>query len=101
VRRLSGTHTLRPAVPGGFTLDDFTVDEDTVDEDTATVTCPNGLTAHITRARKVTFGARCRDCPFRVRCTTSARGRKLTLHEHDRLQRAHRQHRRPRLLLAG
>jgi hypothetical protein len=26
---------------------------------------------------------------------TSARGRKLTLHEYDRLQRAHRQHRRP------
>lgn len=77
---------LRPAVPGGFTLDDFTVDEDT-----ATVTCPNGLTARITGTRKVTFGARCRNCPLRTRCTTSARGRKLTLHEHDRLQRAHRQ----------
>jgi hypothetical protein len=77
---------LRPAVAGGFTLDDFTVDEDT-----ATVTCPNGLTARITRTRKVTFGARCRDCPFQERCTTSPRGRKLTLHEHDRLQRAHRQ----------
>jgi hypothetical protein len=77
---------LRPAVPDGFTLDDFTVDEDS-----GTVTCPNGLTARITRTRKVTFGARCRDCPFRTRCTTSARGRKLTLHTHDRLQRAHRQ----------
>lgn len=77
---------LRPAVPGGLTLDDFTVDEDT-----ATVTCPNGLTARITRTRKVTFGARCRGCPLRARCTNSSRGRKLTLHEHDRLQRAHRQ----------
>jgi hypothetical protein len=77
---------LRPAVEGGFTLDDFTVDEDT-----ATVTCPNGLTARITRTRKVTFGARCRDCPLRERCTTSPRGRKLALHEHDALQRAHRQ----------
>ena len=28
---------LRPAVPGGFTLDDFTVDEDA-----GTVTCPAG-----------------------------------------------------------
>jgi Transposase DDE domain/Transposase domain (DUF772) len=77
---------LRPAVPDGFTLDDFTVEEET-----ATVTCPNGLTARITRTRKVTFGARCRDCPVRTRCTTSARGRKLTLHKHDRLQRTHRQ----------
>jgi hypothetical protein len=61
-------------VQGGFTLDDFTVDEDT-----ATVTCPAGLTARITRTRKVTFAARCRGCPFRTRCTSSSRGRKLTL----------------------
>jgi hypothetical protein len=76
---------LRPAVSGGFTVDDFTVDEDT-----ATVSCPSGLTARITRTRTVTFGARCRGCPLRARCTTSARGRKLTLHEHDALQRTHR-----------
>ena len=31
---------LRPAVDGGFTLDEFTVDETA-----GTVTCPNGLTA--------------------------------------------------------
>jgi hypothetical protein len=77
---------LRPAVAGGFTLDDFTVDEDA-----STVTCPNGLTARITRTRKAVFGARCRHCPLRARCTTSARGRKLSLHPHDALQRAHRQ----------
>jgi hypothetical protein len=77
---------LRPAVEGGVTIDDFTVDETT-----GTVTCPNGLTARITRTRKATFGARCRDCPLRQRCTTSSRGRKLALHEHDALQRAHRQ----------
>jgi IS5 family transposase len=77
---------LRPAVEGGFTLDDFTVDADT-----GTVTCPNGLTARITHTRNVIFGARCRDCPLRERCTTSPRGRKLALHEHDALQRAHRQ----------
>jgi hypothetical protein len=55
------------------------------------VTCPNGLTARITRTRNVTFGARCRDCPLRARCTSSARARKLALHEHDALQRTHRQ----------
>ena len=63
---------LRPAVDGGFTLDDFTVDEAA-----GTVTCPNGLTRPITRTRKAIFGARCRDCPLRARCTTSARGRTL------------------------
>jgi Transposase DDE domain/Transposase domain (DUF772) len=77
---------LRPAVPGGFTLDDFTVDETT-----ATVTCPRGRTAPITRTRTVSFGARCAGCPFRARCTTSPRGRKLALHPHHGLQKAHRQ----------
>jgi Transposase DDE domain/Transposase domain (DUF772) len=77
---------LRPAVEGGFTLDDFTVDADA-----GTVTCPNGLTTRITRTRTAVFGARCRDCPLQARCTTSARGRKLTLHPHDAVQRAHRE----------
>jgi IS5 family transposase len=76
---------LRPAVPGGFTLDDFVVDEDA-----ATVTCPNGVVRHITRARKAVFGSACGSCPLRSRCTTAARGRTLQLHEHDALQRAHR-----------
>jgi hypothetical protein len=76
---------LRPAVDGGFTLDDFTVDEAA-----ATVTCPNGLTARITRTRKVIFGAGCHGCPLRARCTSSTRGRKLALHPHDALHRAHR-----------
>jgi IS5 family transposase len=85
---------LRPAVEGGFTLDDFTVDETTTTgtgTGTGTVTCPNGITRSITRTRNVIFGAACRDCPLRARCTTSARGRTLALHEHDALQRAHRQ----------
>ena len=76
---------LRPAVEGGFTLDDFTVDEAA-----ATVSCPNQVTRPITATRAVVFGARCRGCPLRVRCTTSATGRTLRLHPHDALQRAHR-----------
>lgn len=76
---------LRPAIPGGFTLEDFTVDETA-----GTVTCPNGLTRTISPKRKVTFGAGCIGCPLRERCTTAARGRKLDLHPHDSLQRAHR-----------
>jgi Transposase DDE domain/Transposase domain (DUF772) len=77
---------LRPAVEGGFTIDEFTVDEDT-----ATVTCPNGITRSITGTRNVIFGVACRDCPLRARCTTSTSGRTLRLHPHDALQRAHRQ----------
>jgi hypothetical protein len=76
---------LRPAVAGGFTLDDFTVDETA-----GTVTCPNGTTRRITASRTVTFGAACRGCPLRAQCTTSTTGRSLTLHPHDTVLRAAR-----------
>jgi len=69
-------------VAGGFTIDEFTVDENT-----GTATCPNGVTRRITRTRSVTFGAACRGCPLRERCTTSKTGRTLTLHPHDALLR--------------
>jgi hypothetical protein len=55
------------------------------------VTCPHNITRAITAKRRVTFGAAFTGCPFRDRCTTSPRGRKLVLHEHDALQREHRQ----------
>jgi hypothetical protein len=73
---------LRPAVEAGLTLDDFTVDEDS-----ATVTCPHGVTRRVTAKRNVIFGAACRGCPLRERCTTSKTGRTLTLHPHDALLR--------------
>jgi len=73
---------LRPAVEGGFTLDDFTVNEAT-----GTVTCPNGVTRRITAARNVVFGVTCRTCPLRERCTTAKDGRSLNLHEHHALLR--------------
>jgi hypothetical protein len=76
---------LKPAVEGGFTLDDFTTDEQA-----GTVTCPNGTTRRITARRNVTFGAACRTCPLRARCTTSKHGRALILHQHDGLLRAAR-----------
>ena len=76
---------LKPAVPGGFTVDDFTVDTAA-----GTATCPNGVTRPLTRTRNVVFGVACRGCPLRARCTTSATGRTLHLHEHDAIQRAHR-----------
>jgi IS5 family transposase len=76
---------LRPAIPGGFTLDDFTHDTTT-----NTVTCPNGVTRRVTPAGGVSFRSACNGCPLRARCTADARGRKLTLGPHHRRQRAHR-----------
>ena len=76
---------LSPAVEGGFTLDDFTVDEAA-----RAVTCPAGITRPITARRTVTFGAACRACPLRHRCTTRTDGRSLILHPHDALLRAAR-----------
>jgi Transposase domain (DUF772)/Transposase DDE domain len=76
---------LRPPVEGGFTVDDFTVSEDQ-----GTVTCPAGSTVPLSRTRVATFGALCRDCPLRERCTTCKTGRKLVLHPRDDLLRAAR-----------
>jgi hypothetical protein len=76
---------LRPAVPGGFTIDDFAADHAA-----GTVTCPAGTTRHVTRAGTVTFGAACRDCPLRGRCTTAREGRTINLHQHDAVLRAAR-----------
>jgi len=78
---------IRPAIPGGYTIDDFT--HDTM---TGTLTCPAGVTRPISAKGNVTFGAACRDCPLREQCTTARDGRSLTLGEHHQLQREHRQH---------
>jgi hypothetical protein len=76
---------LQPAVTGGFTTDDFTVDEAA-----GTVTCPAGLTRPITARRHVVFGAACRSCPLRERCTTAKDGRTVRLHPRDAILRAAR-----------
>jgi hypothetical protein len=76
---------VKPAVPGGFTVDEFTVDEAA-----GTATCPAGVTRPISRTRVVTFGAACRGCPLAQRCTTAKDGRSLKIHQHDALQRTHR-----------
>ena len=75
-----------PAVAGGFTVDDFTVDEDARHRDLPGRSDP----AASRRGRTVTFGALCRDCPLRARCTTAKTGRSMDLHERDDLLRAAR-----------
>lgn len=76
---------LRPAVPGGFSLDLFTVDERA-----RTVTCPQGHTVSFGRSRTARFGPHCESCPARQRCTTAKDGRVLVLHRHHRLLAAAR-----------
>jgi IS5 family transposase len=79
--------SLRPAVPDGFTLDDFTIDVAA-----GVVTCPRGMTVPISERGNAVFGAMCRGCPVRERCTRSKAGRTLRLHEHhDLLAAARRQ----------
>jgi Transposase DDE domain len=73
---------LQAPVEGGFTVDDFTVDPQA-----GTVTCPNAITRPISTTGVATFGALCRTCPLRARCTTCKTGRKIVLGEHDALLR--------------
>jgi hypothetical protein len=77
---------LRAPVPGGFTTDDFMVDLDA-----GIVTCPAGHTVAIRPSGGAAFERHCRGCPLVTRCTTAKRGRKLTIHPHERLLRAARQ----------
>jgi IS5 family transposase len=69
-------------VPGHFTKDDFTIDLAV-----GTVTCPAGRVARLTRYGRGEFRARfwsaCADCPLASRCTTSARGRAITVGPHE------------------
>ena len=74
-----------PAMEGGFTRDDFTIDTAA-----RNVTCPAGITRAITARNAVIFGAACRGCPLRARCTTAKDGRTLHLNEHEDLLRAAR-----------
>jgi hypothetical protein len=77
---------LHAPVPGGFTTDDFLLDLDA-----GTVTCPAGHTAPIRPSGGAAFERHCRSCPLAPRCTTARRGRKLTIHRHERLLHAARE----------
>jgi IS5 family transposase len=78
---------LRPATPGGYTIDDFAIDTTA-----GTATCPNGITVTITPGRAARFGRHCHGCQLRGRCTTAAEGRVITLHPHHDLLAAARTH---------
>lgn len=68
---------LRPAVPGGFTLDDFDIDTEA-----GRATCPAGQQRRITTTGNAVFGVACLTCPLRQRCTTAKDGRTLHIGAH-------------------
>jgi IS5 family transposase len=76
---------IKPAVEGGFSIDDFVYDAVA-----NTLTCPGEVTRTVSAQGRATFKAACRGCPLRARCTTSATGRSVLLSEHHQLQREHR-----------
>ena len=84
---------LRTAVEGGYSIDDFDIDIDTA---AGAATCPAGVTVAITPKGRARFGANCRRCPVRSRCTTAKAGRTIKLHPHHDLLAAARAQARTR-----
>lgn len=82
---------LRTAVAGGYSIDDFDIDTGA-----ATITCPAGVTVALTPKGSARFGAHCRRCPLRARCTTAKAGRTIRLHPHHELLAAARAQARTR-----
>lgn len=64
--------------PDQFNRDDFIIDHTA-----RTATCPAGITVTISPKGAATFGAKCRGCHLRSRCTSATDGRHLTIHPHD------------------
>lgn len=70
--------------------DQFCRDDFVIDYTARTVTCPNGVTTHITSSGVATFKAKCRGCPLRSRCTTATAGKTFTVSPHDKHLAANR-----------
>ena len=63
--------------------DQFRRDDFVIDYTARTVTCPNDVIARITPSGAAIFGAKCRGCPLRSRCTTATAGKTFKVSEHD------------------
>jgi IS5 family transposase len=63
--------------------DQFNRDDFNIDYTARTVTCPNGITTHITASGSATFGAKCRGCPIRSRCTAAVGGKTFLVSTND------------------
>ncbi len=80
----SGCKTQPPAPrPGGL----FTKDRFVIDLEHDTVTCPSEIIAAIRRGRDgagtASFGTACTGCLFRAECTTSRKGRTVTVSPYE------------------
>jgi hypothetical protein len=77
--------TQTPTAPGGR----FSKDQFQIDLAAGTVTCPAHVTTAIRLAHgrrgggRARFGVACSVCPLRGACTTSVRGRVVTIHPHE------------------
>ena len=63
--------------------DQFNRDDFVIDHTARTATCPAGVTVSITGSGAATFGAKCRGCALRSRCTAATRGRSLAIKPYD------------------
>lgn len=74
-----------PTAPGGR----FRKDRFAIDLDSGSVTCPNGVTAPIVKTPSgeayARFGNSCDSCPLRDQCTTSSKGRVVSIGPHEAL----------------
>ncbi len=80
--------------PASSIGDRFTKDDFAIDLAAGTVTCPAGRTVRLTRSRRgelqAHFRAACAACPLVARCTSSPRGRTITVGPHEALLMAGR-----------
>ena len=65
---------LRPAVPGGYVVDDFAYDAEN-----GTLTCPNGVVQRISPKANVNFGAACTAVPCGMRARRRRKAARLSL----------------------
>ena len=75
----------KPRIKDGYHRDDFGIDTGA-----RTVTCPAGHTTRIRRGGSAPFSKWCNGCPLRTRCTTSARGRTITVDQYHDLRAANK-----------
>ena len=76
----------KPHIEDGFHRDDFDIDTKR-----RTVTCPAGHTSRIRPGGTAPFAKWCNGCPLRARCTTSEKGRTITVdqyHDHRAANKA-------------
>ena len=79
-------HDMRTKVPPVRNANGYSKDRFNIDLAAATVTCPAQHTVAIRkglRYRVARFGVVCSSCPLRAQCTTSRRGRVISIHPQE------------------